>query len=140
MRARALFIGVFLAIGVIASGCGRDRTGTLPPISSPFDDAGSAMDAAAGSDGGGSRDAGPSRLDGGGETDAGSDDGGSTVTDGGAAGQCDPGCLDLPGAFCCTTCGCGGTSGACEPECSTPYIWDCELGCCFDYDALTCAE
>jgi len=55
-----------------------------------------------------------------------------------AESLCEQSCLSQPGAICCTTCGCGG-SGSCTPVCNDPYVWDCELECCFDYEALTCA-
>ena len=54
----------------------------------------------------------------------------------GPTGDCDPSCMAAPDAVCCTSCGCG--SGDCTPVCNSPYVWDCEVQCCFDYDLLEC--
>jgi hypothetical protein len=59
-----------------------------------------------------------------------------TTPDVGPTGDCDPSCMAAPDATCCTTCGCG--SGDCTPVCNGNYQWDCEVGCCFDYDLLEC--
>lgn len=53
------------------------------------------------------------------------------------SGPCDAGCMAQAGAVCCTGCGCMGTV-KCMPQCEAPLQWDCEIGCCFDYDALKC--
>ena len=69
---------------------------------------------------GGSKDAGPSQKD------ASS-----------SSGQCDPTCMAQAGAVCCTSCGCDGTV-KCIPVCDSPYQWDCEMRCCFDYSGKGC--
>ena len=53
------------------------------------------------------------------------------------SGPCDATCMSAPGAVCCTACGCTGDV-KCMPECASPYQWDCELGCCYDYTAHVC--
>lgn len=66
----------------------------------------------------------------------------STVPDGGtpgpdaALGQCDPTCMAQAGAVCCRECGCTGTV-RCYPECGD-FTWDCEMGCCYDYQTHQC--
>lgn len=52
-------------------------------------------------------------------------------------GTCDETCLAQEGAVCCTSCGCDGAV-ACRPRCGSGYTWDCEIGCCFNYDSLEC--
>jgi hypothetical protein len=54
------------------------------------------------------------------------------------SGPCDAGCMAQAGAVCCTGCGCMGAV-QCMPQCELPLKWDCEMECCFDYDALKCA-
>lgn len=54
-----------------------------------------------------------------------------------AAGVCDPTCMAQAGAVCCTACGCTGTV-KCTPVCESPYKWDCEMRCCFDYSGKGC--
>jgi len=61
----------------------------------------------------------------------------AVLVDAGPASLCDESCMSQPDAECCTGCGCGG-SGSCTPVCGEPFVWDCELACCFDYDALVC--
>jgi len=65
-------------------------------------------------------------------------DGGPRV-DGGMVtqGTCDPACLAMAGAVCCTACGCSG-SVRCTPVCSAGFMWDCEIGCCFSYSTYEC--
>ena len=50
---------------------------------------------------------------------------------------CDTECLNQSGAMCCTMCGCEAEI-RCDPVCNEPYRWDCEVGCCFNYDDFTC--
>ncbi len=98
----------------------------------------SADGSASGTDGGGAgTDGATPGTDGGGT----GTDGGGTGTDGGsgAQGTCDPACLEGAGAMCCTDCGCGGATVRCEPRCESPFMWDCEIGCCFDYTTYECA-
>ncbi len=54
------------------------------------------------------------------------------------AGLCDATCMGQAGAECCTTCGCQ-AAVPCTPQCAAPTQWDCEIGCCFDYDLQMCA-
>lgn len=54
-------------------------------------------------------------------------------------GPCDGTCMAQAGAVCCTMCGCQGAV-TCMPVCTSPAKWDCEVGCCFDYDKLMCAD
>jgi hypothetical protein len=82
--------------------------------------------------------------DGGRPTDGAVDSGGSAgdaavPADGGAGGLCDPTCLAMPGAMCCTMCGCE-AAVRCTPVCPSPSRWDCEVGCCFDYELLRCVN
>lgn len=53
-------------------------------------------------------------------------------------GECNLECVSQRGAFCCKEC--GGCQGEihCVPECRTGFSWDCELGCCFNYDTFAC--
>lgn len=51
-------------------------------------------------------------------------------------GQCDPTCMAQSGAVCCRECGCSGTV-RCYPDCGD-YTWDCEIGCCYDYQNHQC--
>ncbi len=55
-----------------------------------------------------------------------------------AQGECSESCLSQSLAVCCTTCGCEGEV-ICEPQCGSGFSWDCEIGCCFNYDSLECA-
>lgn len=81
--------------------------------------------------------------DGGGESDG----GGGTDTvdlpdtpvevDAGGDNACDPSCLSETMGVCCTTCGCD-AEVVCRPVCGSGYTWDCEIQCCFDYEAQTC--
>jgi hypothetical protein len=66
-------------------------------------------------------------------------DGGPPVKDAGpvAPGSCSPSCLSAPGAVCCQACGCSG-SPRCDPVCPAPFMWDCELTCCFNYTTFEC--
>ncbi len=52
---------------------------------------------------------------------------------------CDLECMSQPDAFCCTGCGCE-AEVQCEPVCDSPYVWDCEIECCFDRDIYECVE
>jgi hypothetical protein len=52
-------------------------------------------------------------------------------------GECSIGCLSQADSYCCKACGCEGEV-KCVPECATGTAWDCELGCCFDYQARAC--
>lgn len=54
------------------------------------------------------------------------------------AGPCDATCMSQAGAVCCTACGCM-EAVACAPQCGSGTMWDCELGCCYDSVAHTCA-
>ena len=54
-----------------------------------------------------------------------------------SSGECSGACLEQSGAVCCTTCGCQGEI-LCEPVCGSGFLWDCEIGCCFDYDTFEC--
>jgi hypothetical protein len=115
---------------VLGLGCGD---GDRAPI-----DAATRRDAsAAGSDGGTPRDAGRP-PDGAIDTGTASGDA-ATPADGGAAGLCDPVCLAMPGAACCTMCGCEARV-RCTPVCPAPFRWDCEVGCCFDDELLRCVN
>jgi hypothetical protein len=49
-----------------------------------------------------------------------------------STGECDDACTT-----CCTTCGCAAED--CTPVCPAETPWDCEIGCCFNYDTLECA-
>jgi hypothetical protein len=53
------------------------------------------------------------------------------------AGQCDVACMSQADAVCCTTCGCT-MPVSCKPVCGSGTMWDCEIGCCYDYVAHTC--
>lgn len=55
------------------------------------------------------------------------------------AGPCEASCMEQSGAVCCTACGCQGEV-QCQPVCDSATPWDCEIGCCFDYDLLECAQ
>lgn len=46
-------------------------------------------------------------------------------------------CMAQSGAVCCTGCGCDGTV-KCLPVCDSPYKWDCEMRCCFNYTTYKC--
>lgn len=81
-----------------------------------------------------------------GEPDAGDDTGTPDASDdvssdttefdvGVGSGTCDPACTSS-GAACCTTCGCA--MDDCTPVCSEGFQWDCEVGCCFNYDTFEC--
>ena len=133
-----IFVGA-AAVVVIAAGCGRERSDRFPGVMWRVDGGGSSM-----SDGAPADDAPSATRDGGGiiGSDAGgggTDAGGGPGVDAGTQGTCDPSCLAMSEAFCCTECGCGGASGACAPVCAAPFMWDCEIGCCFDYDTFECA-
>ncbi len=65
-------------------------------------------------------------------------DAGTTQHDAGTTGLCDATCMQQAGAVCCETCGCSGATVRCEPQCESPYQWDCEMGCCFEYTNYTC--
>lgn len=54
-------------------------------------------------------------------------------------GMCEGACLEQSGAVCCTQCGCDAAI-LCQPVCPEGFLWDCEIGCCFDYDTLACDE
>lgn len=54
-------------------------------------------------------------------------------------GQCSESCLSASDQPCCLTCG-GCAADACVPVCPSGTDWDCELSCCFDYEATTCAD
>ena len=60
------------------------------------------------------------------------------LADDAPSGACDATCMAQAGAVCCTDCGCQGAV-KCQPQCAAATPWDCEIGCCFDYDALMCA-
>ena len=67
--------------------------------------------------------------------------GGSAPTDGGvpvdgSTSLCGTECMSQPGAVCCMECGCQGEI-LCYPECGD-YTWDCEMGCCYDYENYVC--
>jgi len=133
-------IGLLGCLGLAAGCVGGDRpTGPpVPLVDSGAGDAGDDPDGGGGGpDGGGGIDAGEGTDGGGGGTD-----GGGGGTDGGGGGgengTCDPACLAMSGAMCCTACGCGGAEVRCEPRCSGSYTWDCELGCCFDRSTFEC--
>ena len=53
------------------------------------------------------------------------------------SGECEPSCLEQSGAVCCTECGCDGFV-KCAPICGSGFMWDCEIGCCFDYEVFEC--
>ncbi|MEO5727827.1 MAG: hypothetical protein ABI134_20825 [Byssovorax sp.] len=55
-----------------------------------------------------------------------------------AAPACADECMSQADAVCCTTCGCSAPV-KCAPTCGSGTMWDCEVGCCFDYVALKCA-
>ena len=55
-----------------------------------------------------------------------------------AAPACADECMSQADAVCCTTCGCSAPV-KCAPQCGSGTMWDCEVGCCFDYVALKCA-
>ena len=59
------------------------------------------------------------------------------VTDAKGASNCDATCMSKPGATCCEACGCN-AEVRCTPQCAGKLKWDCEMKCCFDYDAVTC--
>lgn len=130
---------IFACVAVVAlalGGCTSRERG-------PGHGGGTGTDAGGGgtTDGGGDTDGSMASADGGGST---TDGGGTTTTDGGGGGggeqgTCDPTCLEASGAYCCTTCGCSGSGPRCDPRCDAPYEWDCEIGCCFDYDTFECA-
>jgi hypothetical protein len=42
---------------------------------------------------------------------------------------CSASCMAQLGAVCCTQCACT-AAVKCKPVCDSPYLWDCELGCC----------
>jgi len=58
--------------------------------------------------------------------------------DGSTSDNCDPTCMAQSGAVCCEDCGCGGATVRCTRVCESPYQWDCEMGCCFNYTNFTC--
>jgi hypothetical protein len=64
-------------------------------------------------------------------------DAGTLDPDAGSSGNCDPTCMAQSGAVCCKECGCTGTV-LCYPVCESPYQWDCEIGCCYDYNTQQC--
>ena len=71
--------------------------------------------------------------------DAGSEDAGSpdvSVDAGSASGACESACMSEPDAVCCTSCGCGAQD--CLPQCASPFVWDCEVECCFNYETFEC--
>ena len=51
-------------------------------------------------------------------------------------GSCDPVCLSN-GGTCCLSCGC--SADDCTPVCPDGFSWDCEQGCCFDFETFECA-
>ncbi len=57
-----------------------------------------------------------------------------------ATGPCEPSCMAQPDAVCCTQCGSCVGAAMCQPVCDAPFQWDCEVGCCFDYEAVMCVE
>ncbi|MEL6180770.1 MAG: hypothetical protein AAFS10_17545 [Myxococcota bacterium] len=63
------------------------------------------------------------------------DTGGGNTND----SPCDDACMNQSGAVCCTGCGCEGAV-QCQPVCEGSLIWDCEVQCCFDYDAVACGD
>jgi len=93
-------------------------------------------------DGGGTTSDGATRTDGrvvGGEDSATPFDSG-VILDRDAGGQpssCDPTCMAMSGAVCCLECGCT-AAVRCTPVCELPLMWDCEIGCCFDYETHVC--
>ena len=56
----------------------------------------------------------------------------------GVESECDATCMAQSGAVCCTECGCEAAVW-CQPVCGSSYMWDCELGCCYDYELQQCA-
>lgn len=52
-------------------------------------------------------------------------------------GDCIPSCMEQSMAVCCWACGCQGEI-RCDPQCASPYEWDCEWQCCFNYDTFEC--
>src|SRR5688500_16278866 len=90
-----------------------------------------------GDDDGMESDSGAVAVDGGPRSDGGPGMDASRDSGGGPVAMCDSLCLSMPGAMCCTTCGCS-AEVRCTPICPDGYTWDCEIGCCFDYDTLTC--
>ena len=65
-------------------------------------------------------------------------DAGLPGPDASTSGNCDTTCMGQSGAVCCETCGCNGATVRCTPACESPYQWDCEMGCCFEYTTYTC--
>ena len=55
-----------------------------------------------------------------------------------ATPACPDECMSQADAVCCTTCGCSAPVKF-APQCGSGTMWDCEVGCCFDYVALKCA-
>ncbi len=51
--------------------------------------------------------------------------------------ECSDSCMAQSGAGCCTGCGCD-FEVQCTPECGSGFQWDCEIGCCYDYEAHVC--
>lgn len=51
--------------------------------------------------------------------------------------SCEDACMSAAGAVCCTSCGCN-AEVRCTPTCAAGTKWDCEMNCCFDYEAVKC--
>lgn len=58
------------------------------------------------------------------------------------ASACDATCMGQTDAICCTQC--GGCQQqqvpVCQPQCASPLYWDCEQGCCYDYQQQACDQ
>jgi len=65
-------------------------------------------------------------------------DAGVPGPDAGSTGNCDATCMAQSGAVCCEDCGCGGATVRCTPVCESPFQWDCEMACCFNYTTFQC--
>ncbi len=125
MTSTALKGGLVLAVAFLLFGCGNGYRG---PRSSGGDSSVTIDGSADGSFDGG---VGDTAVGDGAVADTSVSTDGSTTGDGSttAPGQCEPSCLDTPGAVCCMTCGsCGEVD--CTPVCSDGQVWDCELLTC----------
>jgi hypothetical protein len=122
-----------LAVAVSAGGCGKRGGGGGGMLGR--DSGVSRIDSGPRPDGAAEEDAFVPMVDSGGGRDTGTParDGG-----GGPSLGCEPACMAMPGAVCCQDCACGGATVRCTPRCPTPYRWDCEIMCCFDYDTFEC--
>lgn len=130
MNSLALKGGLVLAVAVLLFGCGDPLRGPRPTGDSSV-----TLDSGSGDGASGDATVTDSTV----ATDSSTSTDSSVTGDGSTVlpGQCEPSCLETPGAVCCQSCGsCGEVD--CTPVCPDGTTWDCELMCCFDSTTTGC--